>query len=195
MDRFQSILNNVARHVLRSAEETDYFTALLRFKRTPAGTFLLRQGDDCPYFYYVLTGALRGYFTDKNGKESTIMFALPDWWITDMGAFAGGRPAMIHIEAMTDSELGQIEKNELENLYGKYPLFERYFRILMQNAYIREQTRITENLSLPALDRYNSFLKKYPQAAALITQKQLASYLGISPEFLSSIKGKKHSGS
>ena len=76
----------------------------------------------------------------------------------------------------------------MENLYVKVPKFERFFRILMQNAYTREQLRVIENLSLPAKERYDNFLKKYPHIARVVTLKQMASYLGITPEFLSAIR-------
>ena len=98
---------------------------------------------------------------------------------------------MMYIEAIEDSIIFQLSKDNLETLYKKVPKFERFFRILMQNAYTREQLRVIENLSLSAEDRYESFLIKYPHIAKTVTQKQIASYLGITPEFLSAIKNKK----
>jgi CRP-like cAMP-binding protein len=149
---------------------------------------LLEEGQPCKYFNYVHSGALRAYTIDKQGKEATIMFAMPDWWITDMYCFLNGKPAMLYIEAIEDSRIFQISKAELDDLFMRIPKFERFFRILMQNAYTREQLRVIENLTLPALTRYEAFLAKYPNIAKRVTQKQLASYLGITPEFLSAIR-------
>jgi CRP-like cAMP-binding protein len=121
------------------------------------------------------------------------MFAVSDWWVTDMYCFLNERPAMTYIEAIEDSYIYQLSKNNMDKLFKQVPKFERFFRILMQNAYTREQLRIIENLSLTAEDRYESFLKKYPHIAQVVTQKQIASYLGITPEFLSAIRKEKAS--
>ncbi len=100
-------------------------------------------------------------------------------------------PAMLSIEALVDSQVWQLERNDYDLLLEKAPVFEKFFRILMQNAYTREQLRVLQRLSLPAEERYQQFLEKYPQMAQLLTQKQIASYLGITPEFLSLVRRKK----
>ena len=98
---------------------------------------------------------------------------------------------MLYIEAVADSNIFALQKEDLDRLYVEVPKFERFFRIIMQNAYIREQLRMIQNLSLTAAERYNNFLDKYPEIAKQVTQKQIASYLGITPEFLSTIRGNK----
>jgi CRP-like cAMP-binding protein len=142
----------------------------------------------------VHAGALRSYCLAKEGKESTIMFAVADWWVTDMYCFLNNQPAMMHIEAIEDSCIFQLSKENFDKLFTQVPKFERFFRILMQNAYTREQLRIIENLTLSAEARYDRFLNKYPQVVQQVTQKQIASYLGITPEFLSAIRKKKSQG-
>ena len=98
----------------------------------------------------------------------------------------------MNIETIEESVIFKLQKEDLEDLYLKIPKFERFFRIIMQNAYIREQLRVIQNLSLSAEQRYYIFLEKYPKVAQQVTQKQIASYLGITPEFLSMIRaGKK----
>jgi CRP-like cAMP-binding protein len=128
---------------------------------------------------------------DKNGKESTIMFAIADWWITDMYCFLNRQPAMLNIEALESSQLLRLSIDDLEKLYIHVPKFERFFRIIMQNAYTREQLRIIQNLSLSAEERYDNFLTKYLQIVKQVTQKQIASYPGITPEFVSAIWANK----
>ena len=98
---------------------------------------------------------------------------------------------MLTIDTIEESVIYQLQKNDLEKLYLTVPKFERFFRILMQNAYIREQLRVIQNLSLTAEERFDIFLNKYPDVANKVKQKQIASYLGITPEFLSMIKRKK----
>jgi CRP-like cAMP-binding protein len=113
-----------------------------------------------------------------------------DWWITDMHSFIQGLPAMISIQAIEDSEVLVLSKEDLDQLFQEKPVFNVFFRKLMENAYCREQLRMIENLSLPARERYENFLKKYPQIAKKVPLKQIASYRGITPEFLSAIRSK-----
>ena len=188
---FQSILKNVAKHISLEKEEQQYFTSLLRPKELPKKDFLLREGQSCKTINYVQSGALRAFFQDTEGRDSTIMFAIRDWWITDMYCFITEQPAMQNIIAIEDSAVLQLKKTDLENLYLAIPKFERFFRIIMQNSYIREQLRVLQNLSMPAEERYNIFINKYPQLLPHVTQKQIASYLGITPEFLSHVRRKK----
>jgi CRP-like cAMP-binding protein len=95
---------------------------------------------------------------------------------------------MMYIEALEESEVFQLSKPQFDGMMDRCPKLERWFRILMQNAYTREQLRAIDNLSLPVEERYASFVAKYPLIASQVTQKQIASYLGITPEFLSTIR-------
>jgi CRP-like cAMP-binding protein len=108
-----------------------------------------------------------------------------------MFAFATGEPAMQNIIAIEESCVLQLKKTDLDKLYIEVPKFERFFRILMQNSYIREQVRVLQNLSLTAEARYTIFINKYPKLMQHVSQKQIASYLGITPEFLSTLRKNK----
>ncbi|WP_213279697.1 Crp/Fnr family transcriptional regulator [Chryseobacterium indologenes] len=185
------ILKNISRHISLTNQEKSYFLSLLKEKKVVKKELILQQQQACKEINFVQTGILRAFHMDTTGKESTIMFAVSDWWITDMYCFINQKPAMLNIEALEDSSILQLQKDHLDDLYHKIPKFERFFRIMMQNAYIREQLRTIENLSLPAEERYYNFLQKYPEAVKRIRQKQIASYLGITPEFLSLIKSKQ----
>ncbi|MDR6462457.1 Crp/Fnr family transcriptional regulator [Chryseobacterium sediminis] len=185
------ILKNISRHISLTNQEKSYFLSLLKEKEVVKKELILQQQQACKEINFVQTGILRAFHMDTTGKESTIMFAVSDWWITDMYCFINQKPAMLNIEALEDSSVLQLQKDHLDDLYHKVPKFERFFRIMMQNAYIREQLRTIENLSLPAEERYYNFLQKYPEAVKRIRQKQIASYLGITPEFLSLIKSKQ----
>ena len=185
------ILKNIAKHVALEGEEITYFLSLLKQRQVSRKEFILEEGKICREISFVESGTLRAFYVDPSGKESTIMFAVEDWWITDMYCFVNRLPAMLNIEALEDSLLFQLQKDDLDQLFVRVPKFERFFRIIMQNAYIREQLRVIENLSLPAEERYHNFLSKYPQIVNQVTQKQIASYLGITPEFLSTIRGHR----
>ena len=185
------ILKNIVKHISLNGEETSYFISLLSIKEVPKKTILLSEGQACKQLSYVHAGALRSYCLYQNGKESTIMFALADWWVTDMYCYLNEKPAMMYIETIEDSCVFQLSRDNFDKLFTAVPKFERFFRLLMQNAYTREQLRIIESLTLTAEERYDRFIDKYPGIAKQVTQKQIASYLGITPEFLSTIRKKK----
>jgi len=186
------ILANISKHISLDKEEIAWFISLLKQKQVSKKQFILKEGQPCKYISFVHSGTLRAYHLDKEGRESTIMFAVADWWITDMYCFINKLPAMLNIETVETSSIFQLQKDDLDRLYIKVPKFERFFRIIMQNAYIREQLRVIQNLSLSAEERYDNFLSKYPQVVKQVTLKQIASYLGITPEFLSAIRANKN---
>lgn len=185
------ILHNLQKHITLTKAEEDHFISILTYKEIPKKTTLLAEGQACNQLSYVHSGALRSYCLDESGKESTIMFAMADWWLTDMYCFLNEKPSMTFIETLENSVVFSISKPHFDQLFHTISGFERFFRILMQNAYTREQLRTIENLTLKAEERYYRFLNKYPQMAGKLTQKQIASYLGITPEFLSNIRKKQ----
>ena len=120
------------------------------------------------------------------------MFAVEGWWITDMYCFLNRQPAMVNIQAVEQCNILQISKKNLYMLFDSITSFDKFFRILMQNAYCREQLRMIQNLSLPAQERCKNFISKYPQIANKVPLKHIASYLGVTPEFLSTIRANKN---
>ncbi len=188
---YDLILKNIASHISLNTDEKNYFISLLKMETINKKEFVLREGQLCTNISYVSSGTLRAYYLDKECREATIMFAISDWWVTDMFCFINQQPAMLFIEAVENSTIFQLQKNDLEKLYNEIPKFERFFRIIMQNVYIREQLRVIQSLSLSAAERYHSFITKYPQIVKQVTQKQIASYLGITPEFLSTVRKNK----
>lgn len=187
MDR---LLKNIGKHISLTAKEEAFVLSLIRRKSLKRKDFLQRQGEACQSIYFVNTGSLRCYYEGPDQKESTIMFAFADWWITDMRCFIQEIPSDTHIQALEESEVGEISKDSFDQLFKEIPKFERLFRILMQNAYIREQSRMLEHLTCSAEARYQKYIAKYPQIEQLVSQKHIASYLGITPEFLSFTKKK-----
>jgi len=184
------VLKNIEKHISLSQVEKEMFISSINIKEWDKKELILRQGQACQKIYFVEAGNLRAFNTNNAGKESTIMFAVQDWWITDMHAFVNQQPALLSIETIQACRLIEVSYTKLEKLYEQIPKFERFFRILFQNAYIREQLRVLDNISLTTEQRYHKFVKKYPKMVEDITQKQIASYLGVTPEFLSTVKRK-----
>ena len=184
------ILQNVARHIQLDNAETRFFISLLQFKTLKRKEFLLKQGDISRTENFITKGCLRAYTVDESGFDHIITFGIEDWWVGDLYRFLTKTPATYFIYAVEDYELLQITKDDLEKLYERVPKFERFFRIILQRAFISQQQRISENLSLTAEQRYLSFRDKYPLLEQRISQKDLSAYLGITPVFLSLLRRK-----
>ncbi|AXY75709.1 Crp/Fnr family transcriptional regulator [Paraflavitalea soli] len=185
---YDLILKNIARFIQLTPEETDRFTSVLKPRTLRKRQYLVQAGDVFRYECFVNKGSLRTYHVDNNGQEHIVMFAFEDWWTGDMYSFLSGQPALYNVEALEDVELLLIEKSQLEQLYIDIPKFDRFFRVLLQNAYISMQRRISDNMSLTAEERYLDFINRYPHFEQRLSQKQIASYLGITPESLSRIR-------
>ena len=184
------IFKNIQKHIALSDSEKEEFISLFIEKDIAKKEIVLEQGSVSRKLYFVEFGSLRAFNLNEEGRESTIMFAVKDWWITDMNSFINQKPALLSIETLEDSRLIEFDYSALEELYKRLPKFERFFRIIFQNAYIREQLRVLDNISFTTEQRYTRFIEKYPQIVQKVTQKQIASYLGVTPEFLSAVKKK-----
>lgn len=184
----EALLKNIADFIDLTLEEKEYFISVLQTKKIRKRQYHVQAGDTCRYECYVVKGCLRQYYVDETGMEHTIMFAIEDWWTSDMYGLITGKPALTNIEAMEDSELLLIEKNDFEELLAKVPKFERLFRIKLQRAFIAHQRRIIENMSMPAEQRYLNFIEQFPAMEQRLPLKHIASYLGITPESLSRIR-------
>ena len=184
------IIENISRHIQLDNAETDYFLSLLQPRFIKRKDFLLRGNEVCRNESFIVKGCLRTYTIDNNGLEHVVMFAMEDWWTGDLYSFLTQTPASYFIDAIEDTELLQISKPNLEYLYKRVPKFERFFRIMLQNAFISQQDRINQGLSFTAEQRYRAFINKWPALEQRLSQKQVASYLGITPEFLSMIRRK-----
>lgn len=187
---FDLILQNVARHIRLEPEEMRFFTSLLQVRRLKKKEFLLRAGDVCRCESFVLEGCLRNYYLDEKGSEHILQFSIEDWWTSDLYSLLTQTPASQFIDALEDTVVAQIEKDDLEKLFNEVPKFERFFRIMFQNAFVSHQRRILQNIGSSGEDRYLVFREKYPALEQRLPQHQIAAYLGITPEFLSKIRGK-----
>lgn len=185
---YDSILRNVSLHITLTAEEQKYFCSLLRAKKLRKRQYLLQAGDVSRFEQFINRGLLRAYYLDEQGHERIVQFALEGWWIGDMASFFSGLPATLTIEAMEDSELFQIDRNDFDSLLATVPKFERFFRILLTNAYIAHQRRVLSHLTGSAEDRYRELQTKYPAFEQRIPLRHIASYLGVTPEFLSRMR-------
>lgn len=186
------LLRNIARYIHLTGEEEQVFIGHLHQKTYKRKELLLREGEICRYSTFVTSGCLRSYTIDRNGMEHVLSFAPPDWWIADLYSLFSQKPGTLNIEALEDTETILLSKNAQEKLFTEVPKFERFFRILTENSLVANQQRIIDNLSLTAEERYNLFCKRYPTLIDHLPLKHIASYVGVTPEFFSRMRNKKH---
>jgi len=181
---------NIAQHISLSESETEVFCDLFQQKAIKKKSFLLREGDICRFEGFVTKGLFRVYHIDKNGFEQILYFAIENWWVTDIDSFTSGTASQLFIEALEDSEVLLISKEQKEFAYENQPKIEKLFRVMTQKTHVALQRRMIDNLSKTADERYLDFIKKYPQIHQRLSNLQIAAYLGISHEFLSKIRKK-----
>jgi CRP-like cAMP-binding protein len=182
------ILKNVGRHIQLTEQETDFFLSILEEKKLKKREYLLKAGETYEFENYIVKGCLRTYYLDQKNTEHVIYLAIEDYWSGDLYSFWTGKPTRFNIEALENTTLFRIRKNNIDLLLERVPKFERFFRILLKNSMVSEQQRILQNLSFTAEERYLAFQKRYPGMELRISQKQIASFLGVTPEFLSALR-------
>lgn len=184
------ILKNIAQHVILTPEEQELFLSKIEVHHYKAKTILLNSGAICKHSYFVNSGILRSFNINDNIVEHVLTFACEGWWIGDMYSLLSQKPGNLFIEVLEDAEVVLLSKENQELLYREIPKLERFFRILTENSLVANQDRLMDNLSLTAEERFEKFCKKYPTLIQKIAQKQIASYLGVTPEFFSKMKSK-----
>lgn len=180
------------KHILKKVQLTEKeFNDVTNFfipKKIRKRQFFLQEGDVCKYLGFVSKGCLRSYSVNDKGEEHIIQFAVEDWWISDLKSFSTNQPATYNIDALEDSELLLIDKSSYEKLCLAVPKLEHYYRVLLENSNSAAMTRISDLISIPAEERYLKFLELYPTIVQRVSQNQIASYLGITPQSLSRIR-------
>ncbi|MGN7786439.1 Crp/Fnr family transcriptional regulator [Niabella sp. 22666] len=184
------LIEHFSKYIKLESEEIEIIHSSFSQKSLKKKEFLLRSNQICRTESFIISGCLQTYSIDENGFEHTLNFAIEDWWTGDLLSFLTDAPSLYNIIALENSELLQITKPNLEKLYLTVPKIERYFRLLIQNAYVTQQERINQSLSQTAEQRYLAFVEKYPAYLKRISQKHIASYLGITPVFLSMLRKK-----
>jgi len=172
-------------------EEESVAGGFFRYKKYRKHQYILQEGDVCRHESFILSGCTRTYRLDEKGQEHILQFGMQNWWVGDLRSFLSDQPSQQNIDCLEETELLQISKTGLEELYRGVPKTERYFRILIQNAYLSAMNRISSNLSRTALQRYQEFMLLYPDIEQRIANHQVASFLGITPQSLSRIRNRQ----
>jgi CRP-like cAMP-binding protein len=184
------ILDNLSKHISLTPQEQELFLSKTETKQYKAKTVLLHAGEICKHSYFVNSGVLRSFNINDNIVEHTMSFACSGWWIGDMYSLLSQKPGTLFIQVIEDAEVVLLSKENQEILYQEIPKLERFFRILIENSLVANQERLMDNLSLSAEERFEKFCSKHRDLIQKVPQKQIASYLGVTPEFFSKMKHK-----
>jgi CRP-like cAMP-binding protein len=173
---------------IASSEEEDILSYFELIK-VPKKSFLLKKGDICESSFFITEGCVKFYSLDNSGVEHIILFGPENWWITDMYSLLSEIPSELFIESILPTSYYQITRKKQLQLLENFPKLEKHFRILLENHTISNHKRIRQNMELTAKERYEIFCNRYPSLIQTIPQKLIASYLGVTPEFLSKLRG------
>ncbi|MDO7171197.1 Crp/Fnr family transcriptional regulator [Mariniflexile sp. AS56] len=187
---FAPLLKYIANYVSLTATEIAFLESKLTIRTYLKGQYIVQQGDICKNVGFVLSGCTKTFYVDKEGQEHILMFSVEDWWTSDMGSFITQTPAYFNVQCLENTELVMFSYEANEELYEAIPKLERFFRLIIQKAFVSSQERIVRNFSLSAKEQYLHFRDQYPLIEQRIPQYMIASYLGITKEFLSKIKSQ-----
>ena len=193
-DACKPLLDYFSKLIPLNQDESDLVKEKFRPHLFLKKQFVLQHGEVCEYFDFVVRGCLRLYKVDEKGDYHVLQFATEDYWMLDLTSFHKRTKSVLDIDALEDTVVLRIAYNDLIDLYVKAPKFDRIFRVLLENHFMQQQERIGQLFSSTAEERYQSFLETYPHLINRLSQVQVASYLGVTPEFLSRVRSRKAKG-
>jgi CRP-like cAMP-binding protein len=182
------LFSNFTNYLPLNEQEKDDLAQRVTERRIKRRQFILQEGDLCNHYTFVVEGCFKIYHIDKKGNEHNLQFVAENDWIMELDSFYSQRPSRVYIEAIEPSAIFQIKRADLYYLFTNHPKFDRNFRVIVENRYVELENRVLQSISSTAEERYLSFLQQYPQLSLRLPNKQIASYLGITPEFLSKVR-------
>jgi len=182
------LFSNFNKHAHITEEQFKVIEKVMDKKLVKKKKDLLAAGEVSRYIYFVEKGCLRSYIVDKDGIEQVMQLVTEEHWIGDLYSFVTQMHGTITIEAIEDTEVLMLSYTDLEILYDEIPALERFFRKLIQRAYVAVQQRLNSAYSASAEERYRELIRLRPEIAKRVPLIYIASYLGITPESLSRIR-------
>lgn len=184
------LIESLRKYITLSPEEAELIISKTELKKVRKKQWLVTPGEYCRTEYFVHKGCFRAYYIDEAGHEHITKFAAEGWWITDIQSYFSGLPATLYVESLENSEVVVMQKSTLEELYERIPQLNKYFRLVYQKALLNSNQRVLRTISNTARGHYLQFIEQYPNIEQRVPQYMIASYLGVTPEFLSKIKSK-----
>jgi CRP-like cAMP-binding protein len=187
----QKIIEYIAKFVELNEDEKNAIIRSFKEVKIKKRQFIVQPQFITKHRNYVVKGAFRAYVVAEEGQDHTINFAIDDWWITDYNSYIFQTPATMFVVALEDSIILQIDFETEQALKKQHHTFETFFRIIAERGLAFQQRRIISNLVHTAEERYEHFVQQYPHIVQRVPQYALASFLGMTTEFLSRIRNKR----
>lgn len=184
------LIASIEKHLSLNTQEQHRILLAFTTQHIKKKEFFLRAGEVCKQVAFVLNGCMRSYAVDEQGFEHNLQFAPEGWWITDMNSIIHGTAARLNIDAIEDTQALLLSRDQQEGLLNEVPKLERFFRIISEKSMAGSHKRLIDQVSVNAQTRYLNFCDQYPGLIQRLPQKQIASYIGVTPEFLSKIKAE-----
>ncbi|MFY0689918.1 MAG: Crp/Fnr family transcriptional regulator [Cyclobacteriaceae bacterium] len=183
--------NNFSKYMDFKVNELDFICSFYKPRNVQKKEYLLRMGEICRFEGLVANGCFKIFTIDHEGNEKILYFAAEGWWLMEIDSFLNQTSSELSIQALEESQVLMITKSDKERLYEALPKVDRLFRIMSQTAVAAWQRRLVRSHTMNADERYDHFITTYPTIANRVTNKQIASYLGITPEFVSKIRKRR----
>lgn len=187
---YKPLLEYINKFINLTVEEETILLSKIVHRNYLKDQYITQQGDICKTVNFIISGCTKTFYMDLEGQEHIVMFAIEDWWTSDLGSFITQTPADFNVQCLENTKLIQFTYNNLEELYKEIPKLERLFRKIVERAFVASQKRIIRNFSLTAKERYQIFKNTNPKIDQRVPQYMIASYLGVTKEFLSKIKSQ-----
>jgi len=187
------LIQHIRQFVSLTNEQADFITANISPRKVAKKEMLLNAGDICRGNHFVVSGCLRLFFTDEQGNERTIQFAIENWWMTDYTSKDRKVPSQYSIQAVEDSIVISLDNQTGDKLFATVPALETYFRKILQRAYSASLFRISLLYSKSKEEMFFNFQQKFPDFVQRVPQYMLASLLGMTPEYLSELRKNTNS--
>jgi CRP/FNR family transcriptional regulator len=188
---YPNLINNIRRYVELDEHQVQALYRYIKPLSLKRKEYLLKEGQVCRAYYFVEKGCLRMFFINHKTVEQITQFALDGWWIADYFSLIDNKPSEYYIQTIEKSEILLIDTQVFDDLLKELPQIERYFRIIMQKAVAASQLRIKYMFEMTKEEFYIHFSTSFPEFIQRVPQYMIASYLGLTPEYVSELRKKK----
>lgn len=181
----------ISKRIKLSDDAKELISSVTKIRNVKKGDYLINQGqNDVNQYFFVISGCLRSFSFDPLGKEHTVQFAIKDWWISDYLALYSKETASLSIECLSDCTIIETNTVSIEKVFKAYPVIETFHRKNLETRIVSLSKRILNQLQLSSLEKYKLFQKEFPDIEKYALNYHIASYLGITQQSLSRLRGE-----
>lgn len=187
----EAIVTHIRKHITLSNQDVELLHSALEVRDVKKKEHLLQAGEVCRDNYFIVKGCFRLYLITAKGAEQVIQFGIENWWITEYSSLKSGKQSQFYLQAIESSTVVVLPREKEDKLFEQIPQLEKYFRLVLEKAYSAQLNRIHYIFNLTGEENYRLMADSYPDFVQRVPQYMLASFLGITPEFLSALRGRR----